>query len=114
MGEERSSDGRNFEEARIGKVDRGVSLVTIRLHGRDLPEELVELKNGSSLADLDDLLSRIAAKNNRYRDLLMKGSSFRTDINILINGRHCMFLEGLKTKIGPEDIVDVLFPVIGG
>jgi molybdopterin converting factor small subunit len=44
----------------------------------------------------------------------MKGGGFRTDINILINGRHCMFLEGLKTKIGPEDIVDILFPVIGG
>jgi molybdopterin converting factor small subunit len=89
-------------------------LVKIRLHGRDLPEELVELKIGSSTADLDDLLSRIAAKNKRYKDLLMKSGSFRTDLNILINGRHCMFLEGLKTKIGSEDIVDVLFPVIGG
>lgn len=89
-------------------------MVKIRLHGRDLPEELVELKIGSSTADLDDLLSRIAAKNKRYKDLLMKSGSFRTDLNILINGRHCMFLEGLKTKIGSEDIVDVLFPVIGG
>jgi molybdopterin converting factor small subunit len=89
-------------------------LAKIRLHGRDLSEELVELKIGSSLLDLDDLLSMIAGKNNRYKDLLMKGGSFRTDINILINGRHCMFLEGLKTKIGSEDIVDILFPVIGG
>jgi molybdopterin converting factor small subunit len=89
-------------------------LVKIRLHGRNLPEELVELKIGTSLPYLDDLLLGITAKNNRYRDLLMKGGSFRTDINILINGRHCMFLEGLKTKISPEDTVDILFPVIGG
>lgn len=89
-------------------------MTKIKLHGRDLPEEQVELKIDSSLSDLEDLLSMIAGKNNRYKDLLMKGGGFRTDINILINGRHCMFLEGLKTKIGPEDIVDILFPVIGG
>jgi molybdopterin converting factor small subunit len=89
-------------------------LVKIRLHGRDLPEELVELKICSNLPDLDELLSMIAGKNYRYKGLLMKGGGIRTDINILINGRHCMFLEGLKTKIGPEDIVDVLSPVIGG
>ena len=33
--------------------------------------------------------------------------------NLLVNGRNCMFLQGLDTVIQDGDVVDVL-PVVGG
>jgi molybdopterin converting factor small subunit len=33
--------------------------------------------------------------------------------NLLVNGRNCMFLQGLDTVVKDGDVVDVL-PVVGG
>jgi len=33
--------------------------------------------------------------------------------NLLVNGRNCMFLQGLDTLVNDGDVVDVL-PVVGG
>ena len=45
---------------------------------------------------------------------LTTGGKLRTDITILVNGRHCMFMEGLETKLNKGDRIDVLLPMIGG
>ncbi|MBC7112547.1 MAG: MoaD/ThiS family protein [Candidatus Methanomethyliales bacterium] len=86
----------------------------VRLHGPNIPREFREVRLDSWEGNIEDLIKFISDRNTIYKELLMEKESVRSDLNILINGRHCMFINGLRTKIRTEDIVDILLPVIGG
>jgi molybdopterin converting factor small subunit len=89
-------------------------LVIVRIHGPETPKELSEFNTGSEAIDLEGLLNEMAGANEYYHNLLIRDGNLRTDLAILINGRSCMFLDGLKAKIGKGDLVDILLPMIGG
>jgi molybdopterin converting factor small subunit len=61
-----------------------------------------ELQNAAGLS-LRELLARAGAGT----------SSPNLVSNLLVNGRNCMFLQGLDTVVKDGDVVDVL-PVVGG
>ena len=86
----------------------------VRIHGSRIPQELRELEVESWSGDLEGLIKKIVVDHPYYKEYLMDEKGVRRDLNILVNGRHCMFIDGLKTKIGTEDIIDILFPLVGG
>lgn len=91
-------------------------MAKLLIHGRAVPPRLS--KEGMEIeprgGDLEGLLLEAAEESPDLKEALIKDGRLRTDITILVNGRHCMFLEGLKTKILKGDIVEVLLPMIGG
>lgn len=86
----------------------------VRLHGPNIPIELREIRLDSWEGTVEELIKLILCKNTDIKRLLIEKDSVRSDLNILVNGRHCMFINGLKTKIKSKDVVDILMPVIGG
>lgn len=91
-------------------------MAKLLIHGRAVPPNLskegmeIEPKEGN----IEGLLLEAVEEAAELKEVLIKDGRLRTDITILVNGRHCMFLEGLKTKILKGDIVEVLLPMIGG
>lgn len=89
-------------------------MTTVRINGPRVPPEVREVEFTSPVEDLEDLLMKLIAFKPESKALLVSKEGIRTDINILVNGRHCMFINGLKTRVGPKDIVDIILPMIGG
>ncbi len=90
-------------------------MTTIKIHGQKVPESLKKME--FEVADnevVGSLLEKIVKKHPELHEILLSGPVLRTDIGILINGRHCMFMDGLRTKVAPYDTVDIIMPVIGG
>lgn len=63
---------------------------------------------------IETLIAEALGASPGLAEYLRLGGKLRTDITILINGRHCMFMEGLETRLKDGDRVDVLLPMIGG
>lgn len=86
------------------------------VHGRAVPpsfsKEGIEIEREGG--DIESLLLEAVEKAAELKEILLKEGRLRTDITILVNGRHCMFLDGLKTKLSRGDRVEVLLPMIGG
>ncbi len=89
-------------------------MVRIRVLGPGTPKEFADITLDSSQKDLEGLLKEMAGSSEYYMSLLFRDGALRTDINILINGRSCMFLDGLKARISEHDVIDILLPMIGG
>ena len=89
-------------------------MVTVRIHGPETPKELAEYSTDRGVKDLAGLLTEMAKSNNYYSSLLLRDGAPRTDLSILVNGRSCMFLGGLKAQVQQSDVVDILLPMIGG
>lgn len=89
-------------------------MVIVRIHGPDTPKELAEFTADFPIADLEGLIDNMVGKNEYYRGILFREGRPRTDISILVNGRSCMFLGGLKARLEAGDVVDILLPMIGG
>jgi molybdopterin converting factor small subunit len=60
------------------------------------------------------LITKVMEAKPGLRKYLTTIGKLRTDITILVNGRHCMFMDGLETKLNKGDRIDVLLPMIGG
>lgn len=87
---------------------------TIRVHGQRVPDELKAIDLKPWEGELESLLRNAIELKPGLAALVMSEGKVRTDLGILVNGRHCMFIDGLKTFISGRDIVDILLPVIGG
>jgi molybdopterin synthase sulfur carrier subunit len=65
-------------------------------------------------APVQCLLDRMMADHPGLEDrFLDERGELRGSINVLVNGRHIAFLEGLNTTLQEEDRV-ALFPAVGG
>jgi molybdopterin synthase sulfur carrier subunit len=89
-------------------------LIAFRLHGKGVPAELATFEVEAEGESIRDLMANVMEGRNGLREFLTEGGELRTDITILVNGRHCMFMEGLDTKLSQGDQIDILLPMIGG
>lgn len=82
-------------------------MVKIRFYGRARKiagAEELDLDDAAGLS-LEELLGRFGGGG--------EGAPLGLTSNVLINGRNCMFVGGLETKLADGDVVDLL-PVVGG
>jgi len=84
-------------------------MVRVRVYG----------KLRESLGDRFPFLIDIGGRRIKLRELIGKlpgGEEYiRKNIAfILVNGRNCIFANGMDTEIGDDDIVDILPVVAGG
>jgi molybdopterin synthase sulfur carrier subunit len=71
----------------------------------------IELAPGASV---QCLLNRLSAEYPVLEEEFFdEDGSLRRSINVLLNGRHIAFLEGLDTTLQEDDQV-ALFPAVGG
>lgn len=66
--------------------------------------------------DMYQLAHELCARyGNKLRSKMLTedGEAFGEEIIILINGRHVEHLDGIHTKLRPEDVVSI-FPVVAG
>ena len=89
-------------------------MATVKIHGKRVAPDLRVIGVAPDNDDVESLLLRLANANPSIGEFLLAEGKLRSDLGILINGRHCMFINGLSTKILAEDIIDILMPVIGG
>jgi len=76
-------------------------------------------KMGESLGNRSPFLIDSGERRIKLRELIGKlpggEELIRKNIAfILVNGRNCIFADGMDTEIGADDVVDVLPPVVGG
>ncbi|MEO3992783.1 MAG: MoaD/ThiS family protein [Desulfurococcaceae archaeon TW002] len=93
-------------------------VVVVRFYGvlRELVKERLELSMRSSEVLFLDLIKEILKEYPALEDFV-KVSEERVEvrgINMLVNGRHIMFLGGDKALIRDGDVIDVLPPLHGG
>jgi len=84
-------------------------MVEVRVYG----------KMRESLGDSSSFLVDIGERRIKLRELIGKLPGGEEHIKkniavILVNGRNCIFADGMDTEIGDDDVVDVLPPVMGG
>lgn len=72
-------------------------------------EEVIELKDGSSIGDLLNLLCDSPAR----REQIFDGGDLKPQMMVLKNGNHVTHLSGLNTTLGDGDTI-VLIPPVGG
>jgi molybdopterin converting factor small subunit len=89
-------------------------LTKVRINGPQVPAEMREVEIDADVEDVGGLITELIKTNPTYGKHLLTENGVRTDLNILINGRNCMFLDGLRSKVDINDVVDILLPVIGG
>jgi len=68
------------------------------------------------VADLADLLRQLSARyGTRFRDAVFDQNQEELSplIIILVNGRQVQHLDGIKTKLTPNDTI-AIFPVVAG
>jgi molybdopterin synthase sulfur carrier subunit len=71
----------------------------------------VELARGASVQYLlDRLIAEYPILEEKFFD---EEGNLRGSINVLLNGRHIAFLQGLDTAVQEDDQV-ALFPAVGG
>lgn len=70
-----------------------------------------ELDKGSTL---ELLLEAIVRKEPKVRDFVLEGSEIKDFVKILVNGRDCRFLRGLRTRLEDGDVVSIFPPAGGG
>ncbi|MGH4139758.1 ubiquitin-like small modifier protein 1 [Clostridium sp.] len=71
----------------------------------------VEISGCNTVLELLNLLSDKYGKN--LRQTLFKNSQLSDEIIILVNGRHIIHLNGIKTEITENDEISI-FPVVAG
>ena len=84
-------------------------MVKVRVYGK-----ICESLGGSSsfLIDIGERrikLGELIGKLPGGEEHIKKDIAF-----ILVNGRNCIFADGMDTEIGDDDVVEVLPPVMGG
>lgn len=72
-----------------------------------------------SLGGNSPILIDIGQRRIRLKELIGKLPGGEEHIKkkiafILVNGRNCIFADGMDTEIGNSDVVDLLPPVVGG
>ena len=89
-------------------------MITFSLHGKGVPPEIASTEMEAEGDSIGRLITKVMEAKPGLREYLTAGGKLRTDITILVNGRHCMFMDGLETRLNRGDRIDVLLPMIGG
>jgi molybdopterin synthase sulfur carrier subunit len=72
----------------------------------------IDAVSGMTVAQL---VERIIARYPLLRDKLLDADgNLQSSIHLLINGREVRYLDGLQTKVAPQDAVRIFPPVGGG
>jgi len=84
-------------------------MVKVRVYG----------KIRESLGNKSSLMIDIGEGKIGLRELIAKLAGGEEYIKknialILVNGKNCIFTDGMDTEIGNSDVVDLLPPVVGG
>jgi len=74
-------------------------------------ERLVELEHLTTVRDALNLVCNTYEKRSRIFD---QSGEIKPDINILKNGRHTKFLDGIETLLEDGDRIAIFPPVHGG
>lgn len=64
--------------------------------------------------DLHTLLLRLCDTPARQRALFLDSGLLRTELQVLVNGRNIIFLQGLQTTLRGGDEVSIFPPMYGG
>ena len=72
---------------------------------------IIELENSTTIRDALTLVCNTREKRNRIFD---RSGQIRPDVNILKNGRHAKFLDGIETQLEAGDTISIFPPVHGG
>ena len=93
-----------------------MNAVRVRLHGnpaRAMGKNLVEVGDGKELT-VRRLLEELVRMKPELRQELLKGGEAGRSLLILVNGRNIAFIQGLETRVGGGDTVDIIPMVVGG
>jgi len=74
-------------------------------------ERIVELENSATVRDALKLVCNTYGKRNRIFD---RSGQIKPDVNILKNGRHINYLNGIETEVEEGDTIAIFPPVLGG
>lgn len=85
-------------------------MIKVRLYGNKISQ---------SSGDSSPFLIDTGGREIKLRELISKlpgGEEYIKEniAAILVNGRNCIFADGMDTKVGDDDVVDVLSPITGG
>ncbi|MDI9619782.1 MAG: MoaD family protein [Candidatus Nezhaarchaeota archaeon] len=72
---------------------------------------ILEVEDGSTLLTLLEL---ITAGKPDVKEMIMEGSNLKDYVKVLVNGRDCRSLSGLKTKLEEGCVISVFPPAGGG
>lgn len=92
--------------------------IIIRFYGvlKEIVKERLELNLKSSAILFADLIKEILKEYPALSNFIMvgEGGIEVRGLNVLVNGRHVMFLGGDKALVRDGDVIDVLPPLHGG
>jgi len=74
-------------------------------------EQLVELPDG---ALVQDLLRALCQMHEQLGPLIFEGGGIKEDVNVFVNGRNMVSLQGAETRLGDGDEVALFPAAIGG
>lgn len=65
-------------------------------------------------ADVGDVLAALEAAHEGLEGQLIEDGGLRPQINVLLNGREVLHMDGLATELSDGDTLSVFPPVAGG
>ncbi|MHC1627386.1 MAG: ubiquitin-like small modifier protein 1 [Candidatus Nezhaarchaeales archaeon] len=71
----------------------------------------IEVSDGSTLEQLIEIL---VSEKPEAKELILEGSKLRDYVKVLVNGRDCRFLNGLRTKLEDGYVISIFPPAGGG
>ncbi len=85
-------------------------MIKVRLYGNKISQSSGDsspflIDTGGDKIKLRELIGELPGRKEHIRENIAA---------ILVNGRNCIFADGMDTEVGDDDVVDVLSPVTGG
>lgn len=71
----------------------------------------IEMDDNSTLEQLIDALVN---ENPKVKEFILEGSKIKDYVKVLVNGRDCRFLNGLRTKLENGYVISIFPPAGGG
>ena len=93
-----------------------MNAVRVRLHGnpaRTMGRSVVEV-SGDRAPTVRKLIEELIGMKPDLRQDLLKDGEVGKGVLILVNGRNIAFIQGLETRVGGGDTVDIIPMVVGG
>lgn len=89
-------------------------MIKIKLYAnlREVAGKEVPVSGGEGT--LGEVLERLFQRHPALRDAIMEGGELRRHVNVLLNGRNVLHLQGLDTRVKEGDEIAVFPPVAGG
>lgn len=81
---------------------------------RVIGESVIELKVGSEFTIRDVINFAIESYGDKLKQLILEETKLSGNLIVLLNGRDTNRLDGLDTKVSPDDEITILPHVQGG